>query len=87
MKAWVYILESTEGKFYIGSTDNLERRMLQHKQGHTQTTRSMGGFKIVLAQEYPSLGLARKVERKIKGLKRKDYIEKMVQEGYIRVAP
>ena len=33
-------------------------------------------LKVALVQEYPSLGIARKIERKIKVLKRKDYIEK-----------
>jgi len=41
--------------------------------------------KLVFSQEYPSIEIARKVERKIKKLKRKDYIEKMVAEGYIKI--
>ncbi len=40
-------------------------------------------FSLVLKQNYSSLETARKIERKIKKLKRKDYIEKMVKEGYI----
>lgn len=84
-KGYVYILKDKGGKFYVGSTDNLERRLKQHKSGHTQTTRNMDNFKIVLKQEYDSLDLARKVELKIKKLKRKDYVEKMVNDGYIRI--
>ena len=85
-QAWVYILQSRTGKFYIGSTDNLERRLHQHVLGHTQTTYNMKSFVLVLKQNYPSLEVARKIERKIKSLKRKDYIEKMIKEGYIRLA-
>ena len=55
------------------------------KNGHTQTTRNMNDFEIVLKQEYESLKLARKIELKIKKLKRKDYIEKMINDGYIRI--
>lgn len=84
-KGYVYILKDKDGKFYVGSTDNLERRLKQHKNGHTQTTRNMDNFEIVLKQEYDSLNLARKIELKIKKLKRKDYVEKMVNEGYIRI--
>ena len=84
-KGYVYILKDKNGKFYVGSTDNLERRLKQHKNGHTQTTRNMDNFEIVLKQEYDSLDLARKIELKIKKLKRKDYIEKMINEGYIRM--
>jgi putative endonuclease len=85
-QAWVYILKSSSGKFYVGSTDNLERRLRQHTLGHTQTTHNMGSFILVLKQNYSSLEIARKIELKIKKLKRKDYIEKIVKEGYIRLS-
>ena len=75
-KGYVYILKDKNGKFYVGSTDNLERRLKQHKNGQTQTTRNMDNFEVVLKQEYDSLDLARKIELKIKKLKRKDYVEK-----------
>mgnify|MGYP001618531377 FL=1 len=84
-KGCVYILKDRNGKFYVGSTDNLERRLRQHKNGHTQTTKKMDNFEIILKQEYGSLNLARKIELKIKKLKRKDYIEKMINDGYIRI--
>jgi putative endonuclease len=85
MKGTVYILKDEEGKFYVGSTNDLERRMRQHQLRYTQTTRNMRAPKLVLAQEYSSLSAARKVERRIKNLKRKDYIESMVSAGCIRI--
>ena len=84
-KGYVYILKDRNRKFYVGSTDDLGRRFKQHKNGHTQTTRNMNDLEIVLKQEYESLKLARKIELKIKKLKRKDYIEKMINDGYIRM--
>lgn len=84
-KGYVYILKDKNGKFYVGSTDNLKRRLKQHKNGHTQTTRNMDGLEIAFEQEYDSLDLARKIELKIKKLKRKDYIEKMINDGYIKM--
>jgi len=33
MKAYLYILLCGNGKFYIGSTKNLERRMEEHQMG------------------------------------------------------
>ena len=86
MKGYIYILRNSKGQFYIGSTDNLNRRLHQHKLGHTQTTRNMKDFEVALVQEFDSLKLARDVERRIKNLKRKDYIEKMIQDGYIRMS-
>ena len=87
MKAFVYILKDEKGRFYIGSTNDLERRMIQHKIGHTQTTRNMNNPSLVLSQEYETLQIARIVEKKIKKLKRKDYIEKMIFDGYIKIKP
>jgi predicted GIY-YIG superfamily endonuclease len=73
---FVYILQSENGKFYIGSTNNIVRRYDQHKHGHTWSTQRFKNFKLVFSQEFPTLAIARKIELKLKRLKRKDYIEK-----------
>ena len=85
MPAFVYILRDAKGRFYIGSTSDLTRRLRQHSLGHTQTTRNMSSPKLVLSQEYASLLDARRIEKRLKALKRKDYIEKIVKDGYIRM--
>ena len=85
MKGFVYLLKDQNGRFYIGSTVDVARRLAQHKNGHTQTTRNMVNPVLVLAQEYESLEVAKKVEKKIKKLKRKDYLERMVQDGKINI--
>ena len=87
MKGFLYILEDEKGKFYIGSTTDIKRRLKQHKSAHTKTTHRMKNPKLALIQEYGSLETARKIERKIKNLKRKDYIEKMINDGYIKIIP
>ena len=84
-KGYIYILKDDNGKYYVGSTDNVQRRMKQHNAGHTQTTRNMKDLELVFSQEYASLTEVRMIERKIKKLKRKDYIGKIVKDGYIRM--
>jgi len=84
-KGYVYILKDQFGKVYVGSTINLNSRVKSHKAGYTKTTSKMTNLDLVLAQEYPSLAIARKIERKIKALKRRDYIEKMIKEGCIKI--
>ncbi len=84
-KGYVYILKGNNGKYYVGSTNDLKRRLNQHDNNHTQTTKKMNGFELALSQEYDSLLVARKIEMKIKNLKRKDCIEKMINDGYIRL--
>lgn len=85
MKGFVYILKDDDNKFYIGSTPDLERRMRQHKTKHTKTTHRMKNPTIALVQEYLSIEEARKIEIKIKKLKRKDYIEKMIKDRFIKI--
>jgi putative endonuclease len=85
---FVYIIRSiTNGKFYIGSTINLQKRMQHHFSGHTAITKRFGQIELVLHQEYETLNKARLVEKKLKKLKRKDYIEKIVSDGIIKLKP
>ncbi len=86
MKAYVYILRDINNRFYIGSTSDINRRLKQHSYGHTQTTRNMILPQVVLTQEVESLLVARRIENKIKRMKRKDFIEKIVADGYIKIA-
>jgi len=83
----VYILQFEGGKFYVGSTDNLIRRLKQHTDGHTPSTKRLGQGKLVLKQDYQTLREARSIESKLKALKRRDYIAKIVQDGYIKLTP
>ncbi|RJP44928.1 GIY-YIG nuclease family protein [Candidatus Parcubacteria bacterium] len=85
MKSYVYILRDRGGRFYVGSTTDIDRRLKQHSSGQTQTTRNMKEPALVLLQEYPSRPAAWRAERKIKNFKRRDFIEKMVRDGYVRV--
>ncbi len=85
MPGFIYILKDQNNRFYIGSTDNIKRRLKQHKTGHTQTTRRMDNIKLVFSQEYDSLEQARAIEYRLKTLKRKDYIQKIINDGFIRM--
>jgi len=69
MKYTVYILISAEGKYYIGQTNNLVRRLFQHKNGLSKWTRKYNGWKLVYSQEYDTRSLAVRREREIKSYK------------------
>ena len=72
--AWVYILqEENDGRYYIGCTSNLNRRLYQHQTGHTKTTNRFNHPILVLSQEYVTLEMAQKIERKLKRLRRRLY--------------
>jgi len=86
--AYAYILESLrDGRYYIGSTIDIEKRLIDHKKGLTSTTKRFGGVKLVFSQEYSTIKEARIIERKLKNLKRKDYLKKIIEDGFIKIKP
>ncbi|MFZ2188361.1 MAG: GIY-YIG nuclease family protein [Candidatus Moraniibacteriota bacterium] len=86
--AYVYILQSKkDNRFYIGSTNNLDRRVQEHKNGKTPSTKRFGGVDLVFSQKYLLLEDARCIERKLKKLKRRDYLEKIIHDGFIKMRP
>jgi len=62
---YAYVLENVENKkFYIGSTDNLRRRVKEHNQGRGGNyTRKQGKFKIVFYEAFIEKKDALKAER------------------------
>ena len=84
---YVYILKSSKGFYYIGSTSDLKRRLKQHLSGNTYTTRKMEEINLVFSQKFDTLQKARTLEFKLKSFKRKNFIEKIIKDGYIKLLP
>lgn len=85
---FVYILKSDKNStYYVGSTSNLERRMEEHTSGRSKYTGGILPVKLVFYQQYPTLVQARKVEYKLKKLKRKDILERIIADGRIVLGP
>lgn len=85
MKGYVYILEDDNNRYYIGSSTKPIDRYKRHLSGFVFTTHRMKNPKLVFTQEYDSIEKAIKIERRLKRLKRKDYIEKIIKDGYIKM--
>ena len=67
MGAWVYILRGSNGRHYIGSTVDIDRRLDEHRSGGTHTTQRLGvEIEVVIARRLLSLSDARKLERVLK---------------------
>ena len=82
----VYILQSLRnGKYYIGSTVDLKNRLKQHNAGVHPSGKRLGPFKLAFRQEYDNLVIARKIERRLKRFKRKDFIAKIIEDGHIKL--
>ncbi|MFA5838935.1 MAG: GIY-YIG nuclease family protein [Candidatus Paceibacterota bacterium] len=82
---YVYILQNERGNYYIGSTTDIERRFKQHQSGQTHSTKRMGKLKLIFSQKFDTLEEARYTELMLKKLKRHDYIEKIVNDGFIKI--
>jgi predicted GIY-YIG superfamily endonuclease len=64
--AWVYILRGAR-RYYIGATENLDRRIAEHRRGSNHTTHRFGGEVILAAaRQVPSMTEARALERQLK---------------------
>ncbi|MBP9854207.1 MAG: GIY-YIG nuclease family protein [Candidatus Omnitrophica bacterium] len=84
MPAHVYILESERnGKYYVGSTTNINERVRKHNAGEVYSTKRLMPLKLVFKTEFLDIKIARSIEYKLKRLKRKDYLQKIVNSGVI----
>ena len=63
----VYILRHTSGEIYIGVTENLKRRINEHKNGGVKfTTRKNGTWSLAYAEAYADKSDACAREAKLK---------------------
>lgn len=63
MSGIAYILQSLkDGKTYIGSTNNFDRRFKQHGEGQVKSTKHRVSFKVLFTEKFETLKEARKRE-------------------------
>jgi len=84
--SYVYILKNEKGNYYIGSTSDIKRRIKQHQIGYTYSTKRMQNLKLVFSEKFDTLKEARHIEYRLKKLKRHDYIDKIIKDGFIKIS-
>ncbi len=85
---FVYILQSEKnGKYYIGSTSNLERRILEHNSGKTRSLKYLIPLKVVFKKKFETINEAIKIERKLKIMKNRSIIEQIVKDQNLKMGP
>ncbi len=66
----VYILQNPEGKFYIGQTQDLDKRLKRHNENRSQYTKKKGPWKLVHQETFSDRSKAMKRERQLKKWRR-----------------
>ena len=68
---FIYVIKSLKNKrYYIGSTNNLKRRLEEHNSGKSKYTRLTKPFRLIYKEEYKTLKEARKREYYLKKIKK-----------------
>jgi len=82
---WVYILENPAGRFYIGSSDDPERRLEEHNsdEGAVTFTHKNGPWRLVWRESHPTRSAAVTRERQIKKMKSAKWIREHLLNGRV----
>ena len=72
MSYFIYILKCADGSLYVGSTNNLERRVKQHNESKwgAHYTKIRRPIALLYSEKFATLKEARRRENEIKGWKR-----------------
>lgn len=80
----VYILESKkDGSYYIGSTDNFEKRLARHNKGLSRYTKNKRPWVLVYKEDYAARNEAKKREYYLKSFKSRKAIENLIKDGSV----
>ncbi len=76
---YVYVLQSLEHELlYIGSTNNLDRRLQEHNEGKSHSTRPYKPYKLLVSIAFPEENKARELEKYFKTGSGKTILKKRI---------
>jgi len=76
--AYLYILKSDKGSYYIGSTGDLKARLVKHMDGGVKSTRALRPLTLVYQETFVDRGVAQKKEYEIKRWKNASRIKQFI---------
>lgn len=81
---YIYILQSQlNNRYYIGSTNNIERRLKDHNSGKVFSTKPFIPWMLKYQEGFKSLAEARQREFQIKSWKKRLAIEKLINASIV----
>jgi putative endonuclease len=81
---FLYILQSIKtGTYYVGATNEIERRLIEHNsESGIRYTKNGKPWKLMYTEMYPSLSEARSREKQVKSWKKRSKIEALINNRY-----
>jgi putative endonuclease len=76
----VYILKLKDNSYYTGSTSDLEKRLLNHKNGRVKSTKNKRPCQLIHEESYSNRSKAQTREYRIKGWKSRLAIERLIKK-------
>ncbi|HHB78907.1 MAG TPA: GIY-YIG nuclease family protein [Saprospiraceae bacterium] len=81
MSYYVYALKSKQRNYiYVGMTNDVARRLLEHNKGYNRTTKPYRPFTLIYSKELPSRPEARLHEKYMKSTQGKRYLRRKIKE-------
>lgn len=79
---YTYILKSEKNKsFYIGSCEDMHRRLLQHNMGAVKSTKRFIPWIVIYFEQFDLLKEAKQREIQIKSWKKRSAIESIIKHS------
>ncbi|TKC06575.1 GIY-YIG nuclease family protein [Pedobacter polaris] len=75
-----YILQSEKsGRFYIGHTEDISKRLFRHNNGMVAATKNKGPWKVVHIEQFETKIQANRRELEIKSKKSRTYVQNLIR--------
>ena len=78
----VYVLQSIKtGNLYIGQTDNVAKRLIEHNEGLSRYTKGRGPWVLFYTEEHTTRSEAMIRERRLKGGQGRQWLKNLLSSG------
>ncbi len=76
----LYILRSTTtGRYYVGHTENLTKRVYEHNNNRTPSIKNRGPWELAYSERFETRSAASRREREIKKMKSRVWLEELLR--------
>jgi putative endonuclease len=84
---YIYVLRNLKGRLYIGSAENLERRIKRHQEGSVRWTSGRGPWELAYHETFATRSEAMTRERTLKSGKANQELRKLINNDKLPTIP